>query len=677
MKKLLILFSLLPWFNSWSQNTAFITISGHVYNIQTGIGVPNHRVMILVPGPAPIFHQNVYTNANGYFEDTLTFSQITGTVMIYTQECNKQVKNQVFSFYGNANFSIDFQICVSPPTVCQANFTAIPDSNVQNLIHFTNLSTTNSVFNYVFWDFGDGQSSNVYHPIHLYNQPGTYYPKLFMKTIDSCTSLYIDTIVTMYQPQISCHANFIIQKDTNAPVPNLYHFFDNSTSTGNIIKWTWDFGDGTTDTLSQTTHQYVNLSVQPVTYTVTLTIQTNQGCLSNKSKQIVVQPAAGCYANFTFAPGSGPNAIAFTNTSLSSTPIIKQIWDFGDGTSVVQNNPVHIFPYTGIYNVKLIIKTADSCTSSIKKTVTVGNPQYFSLVGQVFYQIYPPIDTGIAYLYRDYNNYLYPIDTLYFGKYGCYYFFNVLQGNYKVKIAIPSGTTKFGKYAPTYLSDNLFWNTSQSVQLQQNIFDADIHLIPTSFSSGIGQISGVVHKSLKTSISNQKSPASDVAILLLDPNKNPVRVAYSDQNGNFVLPNLPFGTYQVYAEETGKYTVPVSLSLTNSQHNINNVYLIINDSLIHGVVLPGKTLNTLSSLVYPNPSNGKIAILFDLKEAEIMTISVLNSNGMLLEKRKAQLFSGKQEMSLDLGLYNQGLYFLSITSENGEWTKVHKIQIVK
>ena len=47
------------------------------------------------------------------------------------------------------------------------------------------------------------------------------------------------------------------------------------------------------------------------------------------------------------------HAIAFTN--LSTGPALNYVWNFGDGTSSTQLNPVHTFTNEGIYNVSLAI----------------------------------------------------------------------------------------------------------------------------------------------------------------------------------------------------------------------------------------------------------------------------------------------------------------------------------
>jgi len=64
-----------------------------------------------------------------------------------------------------------------PP--CQPNFTQTPTSGVRPLvISFTNTSISNAADCTYTWSFGDGGTSNVYNPAYVYNNAGTFTPKL-------------------------------------------------------------------------------------------------------------------------------------------------------------------------------------------------------------------------------------------------------------------------------------------------------------------------------------------------------------------------------------------------------------------------------------------------------------------------------------------------------------------
>lgn len=64
-----------------------------------------------------------------------------------------------------------------PP--CQPNFTQTPTSGIRPLVvSFTNTSISNVADCAYSWSFGDGGTNNVYNPVYLYNNAGTFTPKL-------------------------------------------------------------------------------------------------------------------------------------------------------------------------------------------------------------------------------------------------------------------------------------------------------------------------------------------------------------------------------------------------------------------------------------------------------------------------------------------------------------------
>lgn len=108
------------------------------------------------------------------FEPTHTYNA-TGTynvrlIAIDTSTCNKR------------DTSAYFAITVYPiPT---ANFTWTPNPPVENTItRFTNLSIG---ANRYLWDFGDGESSTLVNPSHLYNATGVYKATLYAFNVADC-----------------------------------------------------------------------------------------------------------------------------------------------------------------------------------------------------------------------------------------------------------------------------------------------------------------------------------------------------------------------------------------------------------------------------------------------------------------------------------------------------------
>ncbi|ABD42532.1 PKD [Methanospirillum hungatei JF-1] len=245
-----------------------------------------------------------------------------------------------------------------------ADFTANPTSGAAPLtVQFTDTSTTEwSVWT---WDFGDGGSSVIKNPSHVYETPGTYTVKMTVGSMSGTYTVTKDNYITVTQSG-GIVADFTATP-TSGTAPLTVQFTD--TSTGSPTMWAWDFGDGTTEgMIANPSHTYQNAG----TYTVKLTASSATGGSSTKTKEgyITVTQSGGIVANFTAAPTSGtaPLTVQFTDTSTGGPTMWS--WDFGDGTTEgMLANPSHTYQNAGTYTVKL---TASSATGGSSTKIREG-----------------------------------------------------------------------------------------------------------------------------------------------------------------------------------------------------------------------------------------------------------------------------------------------------------------
>jgi len=87
-------------------------------------------------------------------------------------------------------------------------------------------------------------------------------------------------------------------------------------------------------------------------------------------------PPQGCVAAFRYELGSNDMLnFAFFDESytIPGSAIENWFWDFGDGTNSTEQNPIHSFAESGIYNACLYISSSDSsCSSSFCMPVEAG-----------------------------------------------------------------------------------------------------------------------------------------------------------------------------------------------------------------------------------------------------------------------------------------------------------------
>src|SRR4029079_19145135 len=91
----------------------------------------------------------------------------------------------------------------------------------------------------------------------------------------------------------------------------------------------------------------------------------------------IVDGTAAPTASFTAAPTTGTAPLATTFTDRSTGVPTQWLWDFGDGTSSVDQNPIHTFSTAGTSAVTLTVTTSKGTASTTQPnlvTVAVNPP---------------------------------------------------------------------------------------------------------------------------------------------------------------------------------------------------------------------------------------------------------------------------------------------------------------
>lgn len=229
-------------------------------------------------------------------------------------------------------------------------------------VQFTDLSLPgDGTISSWLWDFGDGNTDTVQHPQHTYSAQGNYNVSLQAKNSRGCISTL--TKVRYIRLNEGVDAQFSFSTPNNCRPPTAVTFTNASTGTG-VLNYQWDFGDGGSSVLANPVHVYNT----PGTYTVQLIVRNNRGCIDT-----LIRPQAITIgtvdADFTVAPTvCAGAAVPFTNTSQPDP--VSVFWDFGDGITSTEKDPIKVFANPGNYVVKLV-SNFGACKDSITKPVTV------------------------------------------------------------------------------------------------------------------------------------------------------------------------------------------------------------------------------------------------------------------------------------------------------------------
>jgi PKD repeat protein len=464
---------------------------------------------------------------------------------------------------------------------------------------------------------------------------------------------------------IQCEADFNYTQDPSDPFT--YFFFDNSGN--NVTEYNWDFGDGDISLEPNPVHSYNSTGV----FNVCLTIISDSAgffCGDTICKSITVDYTLSADFDYSLDTISG-NIRLYTYTDMSTGNPDSFYWDFGDGNDSQLQNPIHEYAEAGDYTVCLQVvrnlQGGNAITDDICKTITA--PEYYTFGGLTYLGDYPlnnPVpdgDTGIAYLYRKYDNAIVAADTNLFYEFGYYWFTEAREGDYIIKVGLTENSTHYDDYLQAYYVDALHWDEAQVFQLADTgNYYTNIHLNEVSgVGSGIGMLSG----NIQIDTACPGFSVADVVIMLLDNNDNLLSFTLTDENGGFSFQNLELGTYQLYAEETALFSWKEVVGIDNANPVEPGIDLQMTCSGTVGVNHIAESGIVVGD-IFPNPVAGEINIKMQLIGESDVVAMIYDITGRKTEEQVFSLLSGNNIISITANHLPKGVYVLSLRlTENG------------
>ncbi len=381
------------WFYLLSEGGSGTNDIGNAFNV-TGIGISD---------AAKIAYRNltVYLGQNSGYADARfyaiqsaidLFGACTSQVIATTNAWYAVGVGTVFNNVVTANFTADATVGCSVP------FT----------VSFTNQSANAGTF---LWNFGDGATSTQVNPVHTYTNYGNYTVTLHADgntcgTDDKIQNNYIN--IDANNPCIA-----ILPTSGVGPIQSSCTgtMFDNGGSTGNYIDNTdvsmtisppgasavsvdftafnledgWDYlyiYDGPS-TASPLIGQYTGTNLpnngNPIFSTSgSITIRQTADQIINKSGfalswscvllnsppivSFMASPVTSCSGEVSFSDNSTPVPTSW-------------LWDFGDGNTSTDQNPIHTYVQNGTYTVSLTATNQyGSNTHTITSYITINKP---------------------------------------------------------------------------------------------------------------------------------------------------------------------------------------------------------------------------------------------------------------------------------------------------------------
>jgi gliding motility-associated-like protein len=204
------------------------------------------------------------------------------------------------------------------------------------------------------WTFGDGGTSNLQNPSHLYTQDGIWDVGLTVTTAAGCTH---DTSFVAYIRSVDS-PTMLLSVDTIQGCRPLTLQFSNDCDPADVATCAWSFSNGYSTTNCDPQVTFMDAG----TYSVTFSVMSPLGCPGDTTvtdwitvhdlpqPDLLPFPENGCH----------PLEVNFQNTT---DPFYTQtcFWTFGDGGTSDECDPTYTYMAAGIYDVGLTVISSQNC----------------------------------------------------------------------------------------------------------------------------------------------------------------------------------------------------------------------------------------------------------------------------------------------------------------------------
>jgi gliding motility-associated-like protein len=289
-------------------------------------------------------------------------------------------QNTTYNFGGAGNFDVQLSaskngclethnqlLSVNPAPTASFIYSLV---SLDDPVQFIDNSTLNGGPPIVewSWNFGDPMSgldnfSDLQNPVHLFSALGNYDVNLTVTDENGCSD---DTTITLtvnprpvagFYWELPCFGTDVQFVDTS------------TTSQGFITDWFWNFGDPASGAFNESTAQNPTHSfTAPGIYNVQLVVKAFGYDTIVQQVEIFAPPTA----DFSFNTPCQGEAVNFIDESLpGDAPIESWFWDFADGNTSDEQNPSHVYQFSGNYLVDLTVTDTNGCSATITKNVTI------------------------------------------------------------------------------------------------------------------------------------------------------------------------------------------------------------------------------------------------------------------------------------------------------------------
>ena len=229
-------------------------------------------------------------------------------------------------------------------------------------VEFENQSHSNdtSLINGYLWQFGDGTSSSVAHPVHAYSAGRKYNVQLTVSTTNGCSNVLKQTLIVDSLPKAAFTP---AQACSGTPV----QFADiSSTPVNYITEWQWTINDSVFTERNPRT-MYNTAGDKPVQ----LVVATAHGCTDTLRSTISI--LQGPVVDFDYSAPCLNTPLYCTNKTVSALNLaISYVWQIDGEERSTMKSPNFNLSDTGSYQIMLTAKQlSNGCSASKSKTISI------------------------------------------------------------------------------------------------------------------------------------------------------------------------------------------------------------------------------------------------------------------------------------------------------------------
>ena len=311
---------------------------------------------------------------------------------------------------------------------------------------------------------------------------------------------------------------------------------------------------------------------------------------------------------------------------------------------------------------------------------------YADVSGKLFADVDVPATAGELTLFRVQPGAFEPVQMIPVAADGSYTFSRVILDDYQIRGF--ADTLAHERSLPTYYVNTILWEEADTLRLENNLSALDIvSQVEPGPPSGKGSISGYLQEDDGTGRIHDPERSKRVARAGVSARRvertgrtkgeilTLVAYVFTDENGEFTLPNLPTGEYRINfqypgypMDETSYTTITIGTALESQvmvEANVIDGKINVQKLVITGLY----EAENYHAEVYPNPAVAYVHLKF-AGEVQSRVINLSDLQGKVLYSAGAP----DKEVTVNVSHLPKGIYLLNV-AEGDRKVKTLKVSI--